>query len=242
MRIAAPLELVSESKEALEMKLSMHAAFNFIEMADTISLRNTVERNEKGNDGGVRPPRQRSVPRRGRNRSRSPPSRRRRRGNSGGGGGGGPYQSRGAGLHRGGRRPKPPPPKPELWAAVERGDEATVRRLLMGGADAEETYQSWSPLMKAAEEGHEKIMCLLLDKAVDMEVVNRKGRTALSFAAAPSARPSGEPRPTPTGALRLLLERGADTTRKDDEGLTAKSRAWRENRHEAIEIFEEFSR
>ena len=42
--IVDPADLLTVSKEALEMKLSTHAAFNFIEMADTISLRNAIER------------------------------------------------------------------------------------------------------------------------------------------------------------------------------------------------------
>ena len=118
---------------------------------------------------------------------------------------------------------------------MERGDEAAVRRLLVEGREPEEKFLGWSPLMKAAEEGRVEIMRLLLDKCVDLEVANRKGRTALSFAAAPSMK-----RPTPTGALRLLLERGADTAKRDDKGLTAKARSERENRTEAVRILEEF--
>ena len=37
--IAAPADLLRVSKDALETKLTTHAAFNFIEMADAISLR-----------------------------------------------------------------------------------------------------------------------------------------------------------------------------------------------------------
>ena len=54
------------------------------------------------------------------------------------------------------------------------------------GKDPNETLQGGSSFMKAAEEGHTEITRLIIDKGVDMEVTNRKGRTALSFAAAPS--------------------------------------------------------
>ena len=40
--IAAPADLLRVSKDALETKLSTQAAFNFIEMADAISLRTAI--------------------------------------------------------------------------------------------------------------------------------------------------------------------------------------------------------
>ena len=52
--------------------------------------------------------------------------------------------------------------------------------------DPEERYSGWTPLMKASEEGLVEIMRLLLKKSVDVEAKNKKGRSALSFAAAPS--------------------------------------------------------
>ena len=54
------------------------------------------------------------------------------------------------------------------------------------GKDPDEKLQGGSSFMKAAEEGHTEITRLIIDKGVDMEVTNRKGRAALSFAAAPS--------------------------------------------------------
>ena len=89
--------------------------------------------------------------------------------------------------------------------------------------------------MKAAEEGHADIIRLLLDKHADVEACNSKGRGALSFAAAPSMK-----RPTPVNALRLLLQRGADMSRVDSLGMTAKARARKEKRDEAVAVFEEF--
>lgn len=249
--ISQPSDLLRTSKEALEKKLSTHASFNFIEMADAMSLATSVEqmanpgRADKGKGdkrggkgyGG-------SVGRR--QRSRSPIHHGRR----------GRYDSRTPPRYRRGRRDGSRPHryddrrrndrydasdwrvnqnKPELWAAVEKGDQALVTELLEQGADPEEKHLGWSPLMKAAEEGHIEILQKLLEKDVDLEVVNKKGRSALSFAAAPSMK-----RPTATATLRLLLEYGADTTRKDAFGRTAKDHARSEKRDEAVAIFEEF--
>ena len=47
-------------------------------------------------------------------------------------------------------------------------------------------------------------------------------------------------RPTPVATLRLLLESGAKTQQKDVTGVTAKDRAVREKRDDAVAIFEEF--
>ncbi len=41
------------------------------------------------------------------------------------------------------------PEGPPLWQAVAHGDAATVMQLLRGRADPNETYRSWTPLMKA---------------------------------------------------------------------------------------------
>ena len=88
--------------------------------------------------------------------------------------------------------------------------------------------------MKAAEEDLVDIMRLLLDRNADMNVTNRKGRTALSFAAAPSMK-----RRTACRTLKLLLESGAKET-KDDQGLIAKARARKEQRSDALAIFRDF--
>ena len=94
--------------------------------------------------------------------------------------------------------------------------------------------------MKAAEEGALECVRLLLDNKANIEAANRKGRTALSFAAAPSMRNDDRtPRPTPIQCLRLLLERGAEPRRKDEQGKTAKDRAVMAKRDDAIAVFEE---
>ena len=68
--------------------------------------------------------------------------------------------------------------------------------------------------MKAAEEDHTNIAILLRNADADVEKENKKGRTALSFAAAPS-RDGKRRRETACATLCLLLERCADINHKD---------------------------
>ena len=89
--------------------------------------------------------------------------------------------------------------------------------------------------MKAAEENEAAIMRLLLQHKADIDAANRKGRTALSFAVAPSMK-----RKTARDTLKLLLEHKADPGQKDEMGLTAKARAVREKRQDALTILKEF--
>jgi hypothetical protein len=235
--IASAADLLICSKEALENKLATHAAFNFIEMADAITLRKSIDRT--GKNASPKPERRRS-PQRG--RSRSPPFRGRQPRNSSGGQVG---MRDGSRPHRGRGRDDVKPPQrikkdpPELWAAVEKGDEVGVQDLLAAGKDPEEKFEGWSPLMKAAEEGHVDILEMLLAKKVNIEACNRKSRTALSFAAAPSMK-GKTPRATPVEALRLLLQNGADARRKDDRGLDPKDYATREKREDALGVLAEF--
>jgi len=253
--IAAPADLLKVSKEALETKMSTHASFNFIEMADVISLRKAMS--NVGKDNGTRRDRTTS-PEQRRQRSRSNErGRGRKRANSAGKAGGrnNSRPTKGNSNQRNNstnnnrnnkrrqnqdREEKEKPEKPELWAAVARNDDSAVQQILARGADAEETHDGWTPLMKAAEEGAVGAMRMLLDKKVNLESANKKGRTALSFAAAPSDN-GGERRETPVIALRLLLESGADPKRQDVRGMSAKDYAVKAKREEAVSIFNEFA-
>ena len=97
-------------------------------------------------------------------------------------------------------------PPPVLWKAVEEGDFNEVRRLLqVNECDPDETHKLWTPLMKAAEEGHLEIAQLLLDRGADVHAKNKKGRDSLSFAAAPSMRRKNKD--THGYMLQLLVSR-----------------------------------
>ena len=89
--------------------------------------------------------------------------------------------------------------------------------------------------MKAAEEGHIPIMKKLLGWCVNLEAKNRKGRTALSLASAPS----GGKQPS-LSAVRLLLVHGARAEVIDDNGNTAKELARSAGLDEVVKVFEEF--
>jgi len=230
--IASPGDLLLASREALETKLRSHAAFNFIEIADTISLRNAVDPQR------AEAP---SKPQRPRPSQRSTDSRQRSRSHD-------HLRGRGRGSTIGSRNnsrpcrgrdrdaPREKKGQPELWAAVERGDKVAVMRLLDTGADPEEKFEGWTPLLKASEEGSADIARMLLDKKADMEATNKKGRTALSFAAAPSMNGT-KPRATAVEVLRLLLSSGAHAAKQDDRGMTARARAEKEKREDAIAVF-----
>ena len=232
--ISTPSDLTRVSKELLEMKLSTHANFNYIELADALSLRKywasmpAKDAHPKQNDHkGTH-----QTPRGGRSRSRSP---RRRGGRGGQRNSNRPYSASKKNSQNGNRNQV----KPELWAAVAQGDAVKVQELLKQGKDPAEKFENWSPLMKASEEGNEEVMRMLLDMKVDVEAANRKGRTALSFAAAPS-HDGSTPRPTAVAAIRLLLQSGVDANKRDVTGATAKDWAAREKRDDALAVFDEF--
>ena len=132
-------------------------------------------------------------------------------------------------------------PKPELWAAAEQNDTAKVDELLCQGKDPDEKFQGWTPLMKASEEGNIETMALLLNTGrVDIEAENKKGRTALSFACAPSNN-EGIRREARIGAIELLLRWKADPEHKDHRNNTPKDYAIREHREDALRVLLEMN-
>ena len=219
--IENPKELIRVRKELLDTKLSTRG-FNRIEMADMHSLRSAVDPESAKRRRGRS--RSRSLRRLGGRDSRRnynlPPN--------------ASKNSSWSGNHNTKEKDKP-----ELWKAVAQGDAAKVQELLNQGKDPTETFEGWSPLMKASEEGNEEVIRMLLNKKVDIEVTNRKGRTALSFAAAPSNDGSTR-RLTAVAAMRLLLQSGANAHKADEKGATAKSRAIDEKRDDALAVFDEF--
>ena len=88
--------------------------------------------------------------------------------------------------------------------------------------------------MKAAEENATRICHTLLRRKADLDVKNRNGRTALSFAACPSMG-----RNTACDTLRMLLENNTDPSMTDDHGFTPKAHAIPEERLDALKILEQ---
>ena len=111
----------------------------------------------------------------------------------------------------------------------------TVEKLIDEGANVEEKHDGWPPLLKAAETDRVDIMELLLQANADIHATNKKGRAALSFAAAPSMG-----KKTADRTLECLLKWGADVNQEDYEGFTARDRARREHRSDALTFFKEW--
>eukprot|EP00927_Polykrikos_kofoidii_P046529 TRINITY_DN40742_c0_g1_i2.p1 TRINITY_DN40742_c0_g1~~TRINITY_DN40742_c0_g1_i2.p1 ORF type:complete len:386 (+),score=83.46 TRINITY_DN40742_c0_g1_i2:144-1160(+) len=118
--------------------------------------------------------------------------------------------------------------KPDIWEATENCDEQRVQQLVEAGADVNVRFKGWTPLMKAAEADASAAVEVLLSRRADLEAVNSRGRTALSFAAAPSGG-----RPTAMRSLMLLLSHGANIAARDEFGLSVKERVEAQRRGSA---------
>lgn len=107
----------------------------------------------------------------------------------------------------------------ELAAAIDRYDNARVRRLLSEGAPAEFSLNEagTTPLMLACSRGYYDIAQRLLDRGADTETQDAAGRTALHYAV--------QNRMPFYAALyhstyKVLLENGANAARPDAAGQT----------------------
>ena len=127
-----------------------------------------------------------------------------------------------------------------LWLAAERGDFVEVQRQIESGCNIDKQFKGWTSLMKASEENNVNIVSLLLNNTAKIDAVNKQGRSALSFAAAPSDSSEGR-RGTAIAVMQLLLQHGADKGQTDHKDRTPESRALLENRPEATEVFKRFA-
>ena len=158
--IVEPSDLLRTSRKALKLKLTTHSAFFLREMADILTLREKIEMLSRPSDGVSCKAKKTSPAQRGqRSRSRS-----RRRDGKG-------VSNRDMGSN-GPRCNGPQRGKPPLWEATENGQFDQVAKLIAGGCNLEEKWKGWSPLMKAAEEGHAQIVSLLIDKRADLSAAN----------------------------------------------------------------------
>ena len=74
-------------------------------------------------------------------------------------------------------------------------------------------------------------MRLLLEYGCDINAANNDGRTALSFAAAPSMKRAEKPE-----AVNVLLNSAANHLQEDSRGFTAEDWAVRENRWSTVAV------
>lgn len=105
-----------------------------------------------------------------------------------------------------------PPSEPvaNLFAAAWHGDVESVRRLLDEGAPANASYASARLLHLAAEQGHDKLVGLLLERGADVDAVDYLGDTALGWAAANGY----------DAVVQLLLAHHAVIDHEDVDGST----------------------
>jgi ankyrin repeat protein len=100
-----------------------------------------------------------------------------------------------------------------LMVAAQTGRPQAVRMLLEKGADPNvRTKRNETALADAATSGNQETIKLLLDRDVDVNVQDIRGYSALLHAAGSDA--------VPVAAIKLLLDKGADTNAKAD-GETA---------------------
>ena len=119
-----------------------------------------------------------------------------------------------------------------MWEAAGAGDNRRVAELLASRADLEERHAGWTPLMKAAEAGHTHVMHMLLNRRADLGATNARGRSALSFAMAPSQNTMA----VSIAAVRLLVDARADPHARDAENRTPFDRARTQGRYEFLEL------
>ena len=111
-----------------------------------------------------------------------------------------------------------------LMMAALKGHLDMVKKLVERDADVNKP--GWAPLHYAATSGHLAVMELLLEHHAFIDAESPNGTTPLMMAAH-----YGTP-----AAVKLLLDAGADTTMKNQQGLSAIDFARRGNRTDAAEL------
>lgn len=117
-----------------------------------------------------------------------------------------------------------------LMLAALKGHLDIAKKLI--ALDADVNKPGWAPLHYAATNGHVEMMRLLLEHHAYIDAESPNGSTPLMMAAG-----YGTP-----GAVKLLLEEGADPLLKNQQGLGAIDFANRANRKESADLIAAFVR
>ena len=99
-----------------------------------------------------------------------------------------------------------------------------VEKLYIKGAEI--NHNGWNPLIYAATGGHAKIIPLLLDGGVQINLTSPNGTTALMMAV----------RGNHSDAVKVLLKNGADPNVRNEAGGTALKWALARDRYEIVEL------
>ena len=129
-----------------------------------------------------------------------------------------------------GHRPEASPQTPELVLAAEAGDLERLDRLLSGTGEVDlRDACRWTPLMKAALNGHERVVRRLLQQGADVNAEDKGGYTALMLAASNDH----------AGIVALLAEAGAEIDHRErTHGWTALSWARRLGHQKTVRLLE----
>lgn len=117
-----------------------------------------------------------------------------------------------------------------LMLAALKGHGHLARQLIDKGADINKT--GWTALHYAATSAQVPLIALLLEKSAYIDAESPNGTTPLMMAAMYGT----------TGAVKLLLEEGADPLLKNEQGLSAIDFAQRANKGESVEVIAAFVR
>lgn len=117
-----------------------------------------------------------------------------------------------------------------LMLAALKGNAALCLQLI--SRDADVNKPGWAPLHYAATGGHTEVIRLLLENHAYIDAASPNGSTPLMMAAMYGT----------AGAVKLLLESGADPLLKNVQGLTAIDFAMRVQKNESVEIIAAFVR
>jgi len=130
-------------------------------------------------------------------------------------------------LHKHGGKRGSELPLATLFEAVKQVDLQGVKDFLAKGADVNAKDDSgWTPLIHAANRGHNEVAALLIAKGADVNAKNEGGVTTLSFAVSEGHKEIAE----------LLIAKGADVNTKDDSGWTPLYYAARRGHKEIAEL------